>query len=142
MSPRCIFRYIHVRNAKSRQIKFNRAAFGDKAERESSLHGIQDDRRPVPCSLPARIGIGDPFAQKSLNYAKFWPTCFPSVSRRSPPRTEPIKWPLPLVILWLCQISRVLVLRVSGRWMDRKGAISLGERKRDLSLFGIQVAKI
>ena len=136
MSPRCIFRYIHVRNAKSRQIKFNRAAFGDKAEREraaSTVSGMTVVQFP---------GIGDPFAQKSLNYAKFWPTCFPSVSRRSPPRTEPIKWPLPLVILWLCQISRVLVLRVSGRWMDRKGAISLGERKRDLSLFGIQVAKI
>lgn len=44
-------------------------------------------------SLPA-IGIEDPFAQKSLNYAKFWPPCLPSVSLW-PPLGNPLNahWP-------------------------------------------------
>lgn len=48
----------------------------------------------VQHSSPPAIGIEDPFAQKSLNYAKFWPPCLPSVSLW-PPLGNPLNahWP-------------------------------------------------
>lgn len=57
---------IYTRKPQNRRIKFNRAAFADKA---SASQRIRDDRGPV-CSLLDE-GIGDTFAQESLNYAKF-----------------------------------------------------------------------